>query len=48
MTPDETELMAVIIAPPIRPDIKSHFRSPEEVEELRKKYLEGLNWGRTT
>jgi hypothetical protein len=44
-TEEPAEPTVTPIAPP-RSDIKSHFRSPEEVDELRKKYLEGLNWGR--
>ncbi len=37
----------VVVAPIIKKDVRSSFRSPEEVEVLRQKYLEEMGWGGT-
>ena len=35
----------VVVVPPIKKDVRSSFRSPEEVEVLRQKYLKEMGWG---
>jgi len=37
-----------IAGTPAKVGIKSRIRSTEEVEELRRKYLEGLSWEGST